>query len=114
MNYKEAVFIFRDGKDDFTLWAVDLPESTIQCIKNGASTNGSSIRELLGQMPIQNSDNHYTLLETAGNTPVLFTRDMGYDFFEANCHRGYSVRGCLSSILGELTEESETMGMNFN
>ncbi len=29
MKYRQAIFLYRDDYDDFTVWAVDLPENEI-------------------------------------------------------------------------------------
>lgn len=119
MNCKDAVFVFRDDLDDFTLWTVALPEDMIFEIKFGDRVAGNDVRSLLWEMPAlsENSENRLTLLATEDGAPVLYTKNMPYDFFMAHCHQGYSVRGSLENILDELAEQELTaasMNMEFN
>jgi len=105
VTLKEAVFVFRDGQDDYTLWAVDLHEDVIQNIKGGEQTVGSSVQGLLEDMPIlpENAENRFHLLITDGEHPILYAKNMEYSFIEEYCHQGYSVRGRMESVLDELT-----------
>lgn len=103
MRYKEAVFLYRDGDDDFTMWSVDLPENDVAGISTNCKESRGELSALMSQLPpfSENTANQLHLLMKHGEEYVLCSKEVPFSFIEQHQHEGYSVRGNKESVLAE-------------
>ena len=106
MKYRQAIFLYRDGCDDFTVWAVDLPENEIDEILSGSLEHHGTLSGIMDHLPLSmdNTANLMHLLEKDGEGFTLHTKDIPPSFIEKHNHEGCSARGDRESILAEIAD----------
>jgi len=106
MKYKQAIFLYRDGCDDFTVWAVDLPENEIDEILSGSIEYHGTLNDMMDNLPLSTDDsaNLMHLLEKDGEGFTLHSKDLPLSFVEKHDHEGCSARGDRESILAEIAD----------
>lgn len=106
MESKEAIFLFREGSDDYTLWIVELPEDEVASIQTGTGIIRGSLASLMSQLPLttMNTTNRLQMLSHDGKEYVLHAKDVPLPTLEQYLLDGCSVRGTKRSILEEIRE----------
>lgn len=101
---QEAIFLFRDGSDDYTIWVVDLPENEVAEIQYRNGMIRGTLESLMSQIPIttEKTANRLQMLGHCGREYVLYSRDVPYTMLEKYQADGCSVRGSKESVLSEL------------
>ncbi len=103
MKYETAAFLSRDGNDDYTFLVQDLPQETVSRFRNSECAIRGSLETLMEQLLIEpgNIHNRVHLLFQKGNTFMLCTSNVPWEFFEKNIDNGCSARGCRDAVLLE-------------
>lgn len=106
MRYEHTAILFREGEDDFTLWAVDLPEDIVRSLKRSDCAILGEVDTLMCQMPIEegNPENRLHILEKSCERYSLYTACVQWDFFEKYSGDGVSSRGSKEAIFAEIKE----------
>lgn len=106
MRYETAAILFRDGKDDFTLWVVDLPDDKVMKFKRSECAIVGELDSLLTQLPIEpgNPNNRIYLLDCNCEKYTLYTSCVLWEFFEKYSAEGTSSRGNKEAIISEIKE----------